>query len=230
VDEVYRKDYDGEFVVTGLTIKNGKREQTREWIDNPITVNSISGRAVCVSNGAGSEQFNLQSLTSKHGLLNSLALNVYATDGLYTKFKPNFLVTFNTDLLANMISRGVTEDIITYTSGTQCIKHPGEFYLIPYGRKGPADMIAAYLAAFDGHKEIYLVGYDEYTADGLKRRTPMIEAVARVIEAYPGIKFYHCIHEGKLPMEWTGLKNVHSMSIAEFISECDVSMAQWLRK
>jgi len=230
MQELYRADYEGEYVVTSLTIKNGKREQTREYVENPLKIKSISGRAVCVSNGAGSQQFPLHMLSGRQGLLDSLAVHSYATGGLYTQFEPNFHVTFNEDLLNDLIKRDLTEKIMVYTSTTQCLKHPGEFFIIPYGVKTTEEGVAAYLAAFDGHEEVYLVGYDEYTLDGLRRRDTMITSVGNVMAAYPGTKFYHCIHQGNTPEEWKKHKNLSTITINQFRSECDISNGYWLRK
>jgi hypothetical protein len=230
MDEVYRKDYDGEFVVLNVTVKNGKRTQEREWIDNPLTLESISGRAVCVSNGASAFKFDLNMLAGKHGLLNSLALHNYAVDEMYTHFKPNFEVTFNSDFLKDLIKKQLTEDIMVYTSNTQCIKNPGEFFIIPYGMVGNSQAVAAYLAAFDGHKEVYLLGYDEYTADGLTRRDSMIKSTAQVIKTYPGVKFFLVSDDYGIPEEWYPLTNLNLLSVTEFRSKCDISSNQWLRK
>jgi hypothetical protein len=230
MQELYRANYEGEYVVTSLKIKNGKREQTREFVDNPLKIESISGRAVCVSKGAGSQQFPLHMLSGRQGLLDSLAVHSYTTGGLYTQVESNFHVTFNTDLLNDLIKRDLTEKIMVYTSTTQCLKHPGEFFIIPYGYKTTEEAVAAYLAAFDGHTEVYLVGYDEYTLDGLQRRDTMINSVSNVIETYSGTKFYHCIHQGNTPIEWKKHKNLSTMTINEFRSKCDISNGYWLRK
>ena len=32
----YRIEYDGEYVIVDNTIRDGKRHQQREWIENPI--------------------------------------------------------------------------------------------------------------------------------------------------------------------------------------------------
>jgi hypothetical protein len=229
MQEQYRSDYDGEFVVTGVRIKNGKREQTREWVDNPLDIESLSGRAVCVSNGPSSDEFNLKMLAGRHGLLDSLALHNYTTGNLYEKFTPNFHITFNTDYLQDLVNKQLTEDIMVYTSGTQCLKTPGEFFIVPYGVKSTEEAVAAYLAAFDGHKEVYLVGYDEHDVDG-NRRTKMIETMCLVFKAYAGVKFYSAVRFGKMPEEWEPYTNLNMMTVDEFRSKCDVSNGQWLRK
>jgi hypothetical protein len=222
MEERYRTDYEGEFVITGLKIVNGKKQQEREFVDNPIQVKSISGRATCVSTGISSTKIILPRLMEYHGILNTLPLNVYSVRDLYKKFHANFHVTFNTDDLQELIETNLTEEIIVYTSTTQCLKFPGEFFIIPYSYKSTEEAVAAYLAAFDGHKEIFLLGYDQYTITG-ERRTKIIESMVPILKAYPSTKFYHVISEGETPREWLPFRNLKTMPLMEYVSYCDIS-------
>jgi hypothetical protein len=72
MEERYRNDYEGEFVIVGVKMVNGKKQQEREFVENPIQIKSISGRATCVSNGVSSTQFQIDRLMLHHGLLNTL--------------------------------------------------------------------------------------------------------------------------------------------------------------
>lgn len=223
MEERYRADYEGEYVITGLRIVNGRKQQEREFIENPLNINSISGRATCVSVGDSSTRLYLDRLTKYHGLLNTLPLNVYTTGNLYNKVHANFHITFNRDYLQELVDQDLTEKIMVYTSNSNCIKTPGEFFIIPYGVKGTEESIAAYLAAFDGHTEVFLLGYDEYTNDGQTRRTKMIESLMSVFDAYSTVKFYHVIAQGNKPTEWLQYRNVKSMTVTEYVSYCDIS-------
>jgi len=223
IEEQYRTEYEGEFVITGVKYVNGRKQQEREFVDNRIEVKSISGRATCVSNGISSTKIILERLMKYHGLLNTLPLNVYSTGDLYKKFHANFHVSFNTDELQELIETNLTENIIVYTSTTQCVKFPGEFFIIPYSYKSTKEAVAAYLAAFDGHREVFLLGYDEYSADGLTRRTKMIESLIPVLKTYSNTKFYHVISEGNTPKEWLSYRNLKTMPLMEYVSYCDIS-------
>jgi hypothetical protein len=220
--ELYRNEYEGEFVVTGVRYKDGKKEQEREWVDNPLQIKTISGRAVCVSNGPSIDDFYLQGLMKRHGLLNTLALHVYATGNLYKQVKANFHVTFNKADLEDLIAQNLTENIIVYTNTSNCLKYPGEFFIIPYGIKSTQEAIAAWLACFDGHSEVYLLGYDQYTHDAT-RRQKMIDSVADVIKTYNSVKFFHVIKDGETPNEWRQYPNIKTVTRNYFISRCDIS-------
>lgn len=229
MQELYRAEYEGEYVVTGIVIKDGKRERKHEFIENPLTLKVLSGRAVCLSNGESAKQLNLKKLSTRQGLLDSLALHNYSTGEMYKHYSPEFHVTFNTEILNNLVSENLTEKMMVYTSIKQCINTPGEFYIVPYGVKSTEETVAAYLAAFDGHKEVFLLGYDQYDELG-KRRDKLINTMLDVFGAYPGVKFTHVIHQGATPKEWNQFKNVSTVSVAEFLSICDVSTGQWHRK
>ena len=48
IQERYRADYEGEFVITESRWSGGKKTQNREWVANPIDNQHISGRAACI--------------------------------------------------------------------------------------------------------------------------------------------------------------------------------------
>ena len=51
MSERYRTEYDGEFVIVSNIVKEGKKLQEREWIENPIKNQHISGRAAVIGHG-----------------------------------------------------------------------------------------------------------------------------------------------------------------------------------
>jgi hypothetical protein len=76
-----------------------------------------------------------------------------------------------------------------------------------------------YLAAFDGHQEIFLLGYTNETAgDALNWESQLSE----IFLAYAGIKFYLVGESTRMPNEWVDCHNVYTMTYPEFISYCDV--------
>jgi len=48
IQERYRADYPGEFVVLKTRLENGQKVQEREWIPNPVENQHISSRAAVV--------------------------------------------------------------------------------------------------------------------------------------------------------------------------------------
>ena len=72
----------------------------------------------------------------------------------------DFAVETNVDNLTKILETGYQVNNITYTSPRFCIAYPGEFYLIPLRPRIVDLATVVYLAAFDGHKRIYLLGFD----------------------------------------------------------------------
>ena len=65
--ERYRKDYLGEFVILNTSWKDGKKVQTREWMDNPIKNQHISSRAAIIGPGSSRERFDVRVLEKHKG-------------------------------------------------------------------------------------------------------------------------------------------------------------------
>jgi hypothetical protein len=131
----------------------------------------------------------------------------------------DFAVETNNNNLATILAIGYQQDNIVYTTARNCIANPGEFYLIPYKPRLIDMTIAVYLAAFDGHQEVFLLGYtDESPGDSLHWQSQLAE----VFLAYPGVKFYLVGESSRMPDVWVDCFNTQIMTYLEFISYCDV--------
>jgi len=224
MEERYRSDYEGEFIVTNSVIRGGKKIQDKEWIENPIQNQHISGRAVCIADGESRSQFPIKQLEDhKGGLLGKLRLQSYGTGRVADEIICNFYVSRNPTMLEKCIEKEYTVQTVCYTSTTNCLKYPGEFYLVPYKLLGGDLLTAAYIACFDGHKEIFLLGYD-----CLDDRTTTDE-LTDLMNTYKGTKFIRVSKGVKItqtdiqtPEEWKWCTNFSEMTYAEWISYCDV--------
>ena len=141
--ERYRTEYDGEFVITVNTIKNGQKHQEREWIANPIENQHISGRAA------------------------------------------------------------------------------GEFYLVPYGQRGRSLSVATWLACFDGHKEVFLLGA-EGQADNGEYDQQLINEMDNIMKEYNTVSFIYVSDNIKSNDQWRKNLNFESWNYAKFVSVCDI--------
>lgn len=223
IEEHYRSDYDGEFVITNTIYKNGKKEQEREWIENPILNKHVSDRATCIADGTSIEGFLLNRLEGHSGgLLGSLSMQVYGVQDVYKKLKCDFLVALGQDTLDELKEVGYDEDNIVYTSTSGCLNNEGAFYLIPQSTRTTVHATAVWLACFDEHKEIFLFGYDQYN-DSAIEQTKMINSVNEVMKTYSTVKFHHVRKFGAMPESWKYLPNVDSMTIQEYVSYADIS-------
>jgi hypothetical protein len=152
-------------------------------------------------------------------LLGSKKLQTYGTGVISQQMRLDF--TIETDLtgLTKILESGYQANNIVYTSARYCIIHPGEFYLIPM-RPILLDLATIlYLAAFDGHQEIFMLGYTDEVEGG---QTDWIDQISRVFLSYTGTKFYLVGESTRMPDSWVNCPNTKNMTYNEFISYCDV--------
>lgn len=221
----FRADYPGEFVVVNTIWENGKRTEQREWIPNPIENQHISGRAVCI----GSRD-SLQSpfpygidykILQRHrgGLLGTLKVQTYGVGTIANDMRLDFAVDIDAEQLQQLIKSNYYENNVVYTTARNCIQNPGAFYLIPHAPRLLMPALPVYLAAFDGHKEIFLIGYSNQMSFDNHR---WITDINEVFTAYLGVKFCLVGEPSIMPDTWLENANVSTMSYREFISYCDV--------
>ena len=216
----YRADYAGEFVILNSTWGGGKKTEEREWIPNPIENHHLSGRAACIAGDIDRSQFDYTRLQRhRGGLLGSKKLQTYGPGSVALEMRLDFTVETNTNGLSAILESGYQQDNIVYTTPRNCIAYPGEFYLIPYKPRLIDMATALYLAAFDGHQEIFMLGYSDLTnGDALN----WMAQITEVFLAYPGIKFYLVGESTRMPDEWVDCSNTQTMDYREFVSYCDV--------
>jgi hypothetical protein len=216
----YRKDYEGEFIILESKWSGGKKQQTREWVPNPIENHHISGRAVCIGSDLDTWRFDFTRLQRhRGGLLGSKKVQTYGTSEIAQKMRLDFAVVPESEKLQPLIDSEYSVNNIVYTTARNCILHPGQFYLIPYSSRLVDLALLPYLAAFDGHQEIFLLGYtDEITANS----TAWESNIHSVFVAYPGVKFYLVGGKSNIMVNWLEHANVNYMDYREFISYCDV--------
>ena len=221
----YRQDYPGEFVIVNTIWEGGKRTEQREWIANPIDNQHISGRAVCIGS-----QDSMQSpypegidykILQRHrgGLLGSLKLQTYGTGKIAQEMRLDFSVDIDSEVLQKLIDSKYYEDNVVYTTARNCIANPGDFYLIPQAPRLLMPALPVYLAAFDGHKEIFLIGYSKQMKFDHPR---WFDDVNEVFKAYSSVKFYLIGEPTIMPDSWLECSNVTNMTYRDFVGYCDV--------
>ena len=194
--ERYRTEYDGEFVIVNNTIKDGKKYQEREWIENPINNQHISGRAAIIGNGNSRRYnqttgFNLKTKIEEHDgwHLGRKRLQSYGAEDCWKEMQCDFYVEFDKDKLQEIKDKNYQEIVSVYTNARNCIDNPGEFYLVPYGVRGKSISVATWLACFDGHKEIFLIGVDGLNKDD-EPDEKLVNQMNGIFVDYPTVKLY----------------------------------------
>lgn len=220
MDAKYRTDYLGEFVILETKWANGKKSETREWIDNPIHNHHLSGRAACIGSALDRTHFDYTRLQHhRGGLLGSKKLQTYGTGDIAQQMRLDFTVETDPVKLGQILETGYQTSNIVYTSPRYCIAHPGEFYLIPLRPRIVDLATLLYIAAFDGHKEIFMLGYTDETDGG---HNEWIQQITTVFAAYTGTKFYLVGESTRMPDAWVNCSNTQLMVYRDFIGYCDV--------
>ena len=216
----YRTDYAGEFVILESKWANGKKEETRQWIPNPIENHHLSGRAACIGTDLDKPEFDYTRLQRhRGGLLGSKKLQTYGTGLIAQEMRLDFTVETHANGLPKILESGYQRDNIVYTTPRNCIIHPGEFYLIPYNPRLLDLALVLYLAAFDGHQEIFLIGYSKQMVFDNER---WFDDVRQVFDAYSGAKFWLVGEPTNMPDLWLECANTETMPYQNFVGYADV--------
>jgi len=225
----YRTEYDGEFVIIEHKISNGKKIQEREWIDNPIENQHISGRAAVIGNGISryntnfNGKLNLKTKIEQHAgwHLGRKRLQSYGSQGCWQEMQCDFYVEFDKQKLSELKEAKYQQKVSVYSHARNCIDDPGEYYLVPYGVRGKSIAVATWLACFDGHTEIFLLGADAMFDDDTPDQKT-VNGLDAVFKDYPTVKFYYVSDGCAAHDQWRNNNNFQQMSYAEFISYCDI--------
>jgi len=225
----YRTDYDGEFVIVSNTIKNGKKHQEREWIDNPIENQHISGRAAVIGNGDSRHttklhgKFNLKNNIEQHAgwHLGRKRLQSYGSQGCWQEMQCDFYIEFDQEKLNELLETGYQKKVSVYSNARNCISNAGEFYLVPYGTRGRSLTVATWLACFDGHKEIFLLGADARNSIG-EFDEQLVNQMNQVMSQYRDVKFVFVSDNIPPSNVWKQNINFDIWTYGEFVSFCDI--------
>lgn len=239
----YRKDYTGEDIIVERKHENHVWHEITETVPNKITNNQISDRAVIIGNGTSRLNFNLQYLKTPSGLLGAKTLQSYGCNALYRDFTPDFLIATGNNGIINEISKSsYVNDNVVYTNSLHLLEHPNKFYLIPYDPYADAGTTAAYIAAFDGHQRIYLLGFDGYDTVGHNNNVyadtngydnkkefeidcdKLINNRYQLFKVYNDVDFIWVTQSGRstIPEQLKWCANYRQISFRDLILECDL--------
>lgn len=219
IQERYRQDYDGEFILVEVTLRDGRIHQQREWIANAIGNSHLSGRAAVIGAPITRGNFTHRRLANhRGGILGTQSLQTYGHGDLWRDMRFDFFLTQDPVAAQDIVAAGYHQTSVIYSTTRLCLHNPGCFYPVPF--QPPIDTLAqiAYLAAFDGHREIFLLGYDQDTSAGTRSWQQDLD---RVIKAYAGTRFY-IVGSKNVPPLWLENPNTEVMEFRKFVSYCDV--------
>lgn len=224
IKQLYRENYTGESVVSKLTMQGGEWDIQREWVPNAITNIYTTTQALVIGNGPTWQDpqagFDLSHVARhKGGLFGTNRLQTYGTNGLFKKFSPDFLVV-DDDEAKEVAQSGYTNDHIVYAHGTKILEFPGKFYLIPQDPSWNAGSVATYMACFDGHKKIFLMGFD-----GVQGNDAFYEqTMAQLFNLYSDVDFVRVAPTPGyyMPESWKYAVNLRQITFRDFVLEADI--------
>jgi hypothetical protein len=245
LQQLYRSTYQGENVVTDLTLKNKQWNITQTWIGNSVINNQISNKACVIGNGISRKDFPIHTVINHFGgLLGTQKLQTYACNAFYREHTPDFLVVSGDDktIIAEVANSGFCDQNVVYATAADIQLHPGNFYLIPQDPAWNSGSIATYLAAFDGHKTVALIGFDMtdtqgytyncyagtngYQADGHAQASSKFQELTmlEVFTAYPNVDFVRVMptSDWSMPESWKYVTNLRQISFRDFVLEFDI--------
>lgn len=240
MEKLYRKDYTGEFYIHLRSQKNGVVREDREWIPNTIPDYSHTGNAVVIGNGTSRESLPLHYLINhRGGHLGKKKLTTYGCNALFRDATPNFLVATSQDICQEIAESGYADDNVVLAHAEQIVKFPGKYHLIPYDSYWNAGAIATWLACFDGHKTVYLLGFDNQLMPGKNinmyagtpgyqtsdysevNDAPWISTMYSIFESYPDVNFVW-VNPTAMPEQWKYATNLQQIDIRHFTYDADL--------
>ena len=242
ITKQYRTSYAGETVITNMTYEGGNWNYQRENVPNAVTNNQISNRAVVIGNGESRLGFNLNLLKNhRGGLLGSAAVQTYGCNALYRDFAPQFLVVTGDEIVKEIADSDYCGDHIVYAGSKDILDYPGKFYLTPQDPSWNAGAIAAYLACFDGHRKIYLIGFDgvDTASSGYNiykgtrgyadpvygfNENFWVQSMMAVFTTYSDVEFVRVMPTAdyRIPEPWKYLANFRQIDYRQFAIEADL--------
>jgi hypothetical protein len=242
--QIYRSSYSGENVVTTLTLEGNEWAPETEFVPNSVFNTHTTTQAIIIGNGESRQGFDLIHIANhKAGLGGADRLQSYGCNALYRDFAPDFLVANGDGIVKEIADSEYTHNHIVYTHGQHLLDYPGKFYLIPQNVPYDAGSIAAYLACFDGHKKVFLLGFDAYDSDEAhtvnniykgtdnylaedetQNHTFWMKTMTTVMSTYSDVEFVRIMpyDTWQVPSAFANFLNFRQISFRDFVLEADL--------
>jgi len=239
--KLYRKDYTGEEILVNTTYRNATWEYDYENVPNRVTNIQLSGKACVIGNGESRAKFDLSLLASSQDRGSQRSLQTYGCNALYRDFHPNFLVSTGDDVCLELSNTQYWSSHIVYANAKNLLRFPSLFYLVPQDVPWNAGSIATYLACFDGHKQVYLLGFDNgaganYNNNmyaGTNGYPPrdfnyndlfFVKTMEQIMRVYNDVEFIRVMPNARWsqPLEWTALPNYRQVDFRTMGVLCDL--------
>jgi hypothetical protein len=250
--KIYRKDLTEETVnLIGVYDQDRWKYQTED-IAIPQFKNK-SDRAVVIGNGVTANEFDLTKFLPYRELTpwgevtswlfkkQSNNFYTYGCNALYRNYKPDFLICTGEGIVKEIAENNQDKTEIVYANSKFLEKYPGKFNFLPQNPNFDAGAIAAYMAAFDGQKKIYMIGFDgidsetnnynmfagtaNYPALNVSiNESYWIRSLTNVMTVYSDTEFIRvCPTKNfRQPESWKDQLNYRQITFRQFVLEADI--------
>lgn len=226
IRQLYRANYAGENVITKLHMTDGEWIPELEFVPNQVTNTFTTRQALIFGDGESHKEFDLRFIRDhKGGEFGTNRLQTYGVDNTYEYYTPDFLVADDDLTVDQLANSDYTDEHIVYANAMYILRYPGKFYLIPQSLGLDPNALATYMACFDGHKKIFLMGFDEYTHSKLNSHNQFyVNSLKAVMDTYQDVDFvrvqkYNTHSTNELLQ---GTSNFRQISFREFVIEADI--------
>ena len=252
LQKLYRKDITAETVnLVGIYIEDQWRYQTEDIVIPQFP--TLSDHAVVVGNGVTANQFDLTTFLpyrettpwgaatpwiSKRQRRNFLT---YGCNAIYRNFKLDFIACTGEGIIKEIAETTMEKAGMSYANAKYLEKYPGEFNFLPQNPEFNAGAMAAYMAAFDGHQRVFMLGFDGIdtpnnnynmfanTANYPALNYPIneeywVRSLTTVMNVYSDTEFIRVCPTKKFrtPDAWKDCLNFRQIDFRQFVSEADI--------
>jgi hypothetical protein len=233
IKRIFRNTYTGEDLYSMASYADGLWNYSTEFVPKVINNQRFGKPAVVIGNGLSRKNFDLQIIKRKK-------IQTYGCNALYRDFVPDFLIAVGAEISLEIKQSGYASTNVVYGTADNILRYPGTFHIIPQNPSWNAGALAAYIACFDGHSKIYLIGHDGIdtpsSANNIYTDTKAYTDYAQTADKFWALAMGHVFKtynlvdfvlvndtgRGYMPSEWYGYTNLRRISFREFILECDL--------
>jgi hypothetical protein len=216
----YSQDYNGEFVIINTDIRRGIKQQQREWMPKSIDYKRTSNRAAVIGHDIDRKKFDYARLPKHRGGRDGEnKLITYGTGSIWQHLPLDFYCSTDRPTLAKLSTDPYVNHTVCFTNARLCMIFSKKFYLVPFQPRIADVAAAAYLAAFNGHREIFMLG--------LHKDTPILSRnwqhdIVSVMAAYRSHQFVFVGVKANMHDIWLDQPNADFWDYRRFITGCDI--------
>lgn len=237
IKKLFRNAYIGEDIYSAATYSDGTWNYEKEYVARTLDNQGFSKKAVVIGNGISRLDFNLEEFKKSYV---QKRIQTYGCNFLYKDFTPDFLIASRPEVAKELNQTGYCKTHVVYSSSNAILQYPGAFHLIPQDPSWNSGSVAAYLACFDGHPTVYLLGFDgndsPHTNNNVyanlsgynltidQKDDFMALTMVHVFKTYPLVDFVlvNSTGRGYMPAAWYGVVNLRRISFYDLVLECDL--------